>query len=469
MNIYRIYIVLMLLAVIFQTVLADPIFDSPVDYSVGTYPISICGADFDGDLDNDLAVANNGSSSVSVLINNGNGTFQSPVDYPVVGSPVDIVAADFTGDLQVDLAITCTSPSAVLILAGNGDGIFQDTVINIGDTPAEPRALCAGDFDNDSENDLAVVGGWNQTSFGCAYINGFDFYENHFTYEGASPYDVVTADFDGDNDDDLAVLDYISRYIYIYRSAGLYGWFGTWAFRYYDSGFDQMFCADVNGDTIMDIIGAVGGDNGGYEIFPGHGNCTFGPGSCTDSIGPMTNLYVTDFDADGDLDIALTGESLDSVFIALNDNSGSFSTPSAFYSGGGSSFIFAIELNGDNYNDLVVAHIASNTVSVLINGSGTDLEDDYLASLPGTYWLSNNYPNPFNSLTLIKYYLQQQSQVNIDIFDILGRKIQTLAEGIQPSGNYQARWDASSQSSGIYIYKLQAGDYTETKKMLLLK
>ena len=129
MNIYRIYIVLMLLAVIFQTVLADPIFDSPVDYSVGTYPISICGADFDGDLDNDLAVANNGSSSVSVLINNGNGTFQSPVDYPVVGSPVDIVAADFTGDLQVDLAITCTSPSAVLILAGNGDGIFQDTVI----------------------------------------------------------------------------------------------------------------------------------------------------------------------------------------------------------------------------------------------------------------------------------------------------------------------------------------------------
>jgi hypothetical protein len=89
--------------------------------------------------------------------------------------------------------------------------------------------------------------------------------------------------------------------------------------------------------------------------------------------------------------------------------------------------------------------------------------------LPAPFFLSQNYPNPFNAQTTIQYYLPNESIVTIDIFDILGRKIETLVEGIMPAGNRQATWDAGGQSSGLYFYKIKAGDYIETKMCLLLK
>ena len=76
-----------------------------------------------------------------------------------------------------------------------------------------------GDFDNDGDSDLAVACWEGNTQCVRAYINdfgGYYFYENPITYEGNSPYDIVSADFNGDNDDDLAVLDYLSRFVYIY-------------------------------------------------------------------------------------------------------------------------------------------------------------------------------------------------------------------------------------------------------------
>jgi hypothetical protein len=102
-----------------------------------------------------------------------------------------------------------------------------------------------------------------------------------------------------------------------------------------------------------------------------------------------------------------------------------------------------------------------------IHRTVVDAVDDG-AQLPDKISLSA-YPNPFNAQTTIQYSLPEQSQVTIDIFDILGRKIETLAEGIKPAGNHQAIWDASDQSSGIYIYRIKAGEKIETKKMVLLK
>jgi hypothetical protein len=90
-------------------------------------------------------------------------------------------------------------------------------------------------------------------------------------------------------------------------------------------------------------------------------------------------------------------------------------------------------------------------------------------TLPEAAALKQNYPNPFNGQTIIKYNLLGQSTVSIDIFDILGRKMETLEEGIMPAGEHQMIWDASGQSSGIYFYRIKAGDYSETKRMLYLR
>jgi hypothetical protein len=88
---------------------------------------------------------------------------------------------------------------------------------------------------------------------------------------------------------------------------------------------------------------------------------------------------------------------------------------------------------------------------------------------PNTFSLSQNYPNPFNPATTIKYDLPSPCRVRIDIYDILGRRVATLADEEQPAGVHQAIWNAQDKSSGIYFYRIQAGEFVETKKMMLMK
>jgi len=95
--------------------------------------------------------------------------------------------------------------------------------------------------------------------------------------------------------------------------------------------------------------------------------------------------------------------------------------------------------------------------------------DDQEPKLPIQFSLSQNYPNPFNASTTISYTLPCQSDVTLDIYDILGRKVQTLVSRNQPAGYHRVIWQANEFTSGIYFYKLQAGEYIETKKMMLLR
>lgn len=88
---------------------------------------------------------------------------------------------------------------------------------------------------------------------------------------------------------------------------------------------------------------------------------------------------------------------------------------------------------------------------------------------PRYFSLNQNYPNPFNVETLIEYNLEIASEIKIEIYNILGSKVETLFNGEKPAGNHQIIWNAESQPSGVYFYRLQAGDYTEIRKMVLLK
>ncbi len=118
------------------------------------------------------------------------------------------------------------------------------------------------------------------------------------------------------------------------------------------------------------------------------------------------------------------------------------------------------------------------------NGEAPDMgasESDVVASvegeetLPTEFSLSQNYPNPFNPSTTIKYSILNQSNVTLKVFDVLGRELRTLINKEQPQGNYEAEFDASNLTSGIYFYRIQvyapgrAMDFVETKKMILLR
>jgi parallel beta-helix repeat protein len=95
--------------------------------------------------------------------------------------------------------------------------------------------------------------------------------------------------------------------------------------------------------------------------------------------------------------------------------------------------------------------------------------DDYLNLIPKRLDLMQNYPNPFNASTVIRYSLPSASDVTISIYDILGRRVETLVQGEQPAGYHRIVWDASDLSSGIYFYRIKTGNYSRTNKMILLR
>jgi len=100
--------------------------------------------------------------------------------------------------------------------------------------------------------------------------------------------------------------------------------------------------------------------------------------------------------------------------------------------------------------------------------TGSFLEGD-LADLPSEFALLSNYPNPFNASTVISYELPVSSHVKLEIYNLFGQKVATLVDGEQQAGYRSVVWDASEVSSGLYFYKLTAGDYSATKSMNLLK
>jgi hypothetical protein len=107
-------------------------------------------------------------------------------------------------------------------------------------------------------------------------------------------------------------------------------------------------------------------------------------------------------------------------------------------------------------------------VSQILYGhpQGIDNPND---QIPGRFALAQNYPNPFNAQTLIQYNLPVESDVNLTVFDILGRQVETLIDGYQNAGSHQVIWDADNSPSGIYFYMIKADNSVETKRMTLIR
>jgi hypothetical protein len=89
--------------------------------------------------------------------------------------------------------------------------------------------------------------------------------------------------------------------------------------------------------------------------------------------------------------------------------------------------------------------------------------------LPTNFTLNQNYPNPFNPSTTVSYALPSDVPVTLKVYNSIGQEVATLVDGLQPAGVHQAVWDAKGLPSGVYIYRLNAGTFVETKKMTLMK
>ena len=100
--------------------------------------------------------------------------------------------------------------------------------------------------------------------------------------------------------------------------------------------------------------------------------------------------------------------------------------------------------------------------------------DDFGAISPNEFWLAQNFPNPFNPETVIRYQLPEHQHVMLKIVDLRGQTVTTLVNDVQFSGNYEVKWDGkdvrgNAAASGFYLYQLRAGNFSETRKMLLIR
>jgi hypothetical protein len=458
-----------------NSVLVAQIFAPAVSYTVGLRPYNLVSADFDGDGDFDLATTANGAfesdgiDSVCILLNNGAGTFATPVKYSVGDAP-SLIESDLDNDGDIDLAASDYYTNNVYILLNNGAGVFV-LASSFASGGINGHKLCATDLDGDGDNDLAVPNsGSNNLS---VFLNNGNatFSAPVLTITGTRPNAVISADLDKDGDADLVVTNNGAATISILLNNGN----GTFATKvdYPVRFFPQSpSLADYDGDGCLDLAVPNAGPSTPYvSVMMGNCDGTFDPKVDLPGCRPHT-IASADFDKDGDIDMAVTNNECNNVSIFLNTGDGTFAPHFTLPAGIGTQHIIAADFDKDGNIDLAASNfdnngVPGNTVSVFINQTVTSAPTE--SGLPQTYSLYQNYPNPFNPTTAISYQLSAVSNVSLKIFDILGREVATLVNHEMKPGSYEATWDAAGIASGVYLYRLQAGEFTETKKLLLIR
>lgn len=192
-------------------------------------------------------------------------------------------------------------------------------------------------------------------------------------------------------------------------------------------------------------------------------------GPILDPIGPQTtqegvnlNFAVSATDPDGT--IPFLGTSIlpvGATFADNGDGTGLFDWTPDLTQGGTYSITFYA--TDGMLADFEVVPITVNESDVTYSSSGSQ------DNLPDSYSLDQNYPNPFNPTTRIGFAMPEAANVRVEIFNLLGQKVETLLDSRMEAGHHFVDWNASRLSSGVYFYILQAGDFSDMKKMLLLK
>ncbi|MCH8300131.1 MAG: T9SS type A sorting domain-containing protein [Candidatus Marinimicrobia bacterium] len=129
-------------------------------------------------------------------------------------------------------------------------------------------------------------------------------------------------------------------------------------------------------------------------------------------------------------------------------------------------------LRGVAFSDLTSGTVVGDDGVILRTTSGgmvVSVKENLHSHLPRSHMLRQNYPNPFNPTTTIEYELANAGKVQLIVYNLLGQEIERLVDGTKSAGKHNINWDASNLASGVYLYRLQAGDFVQTRKMVLLK
>ncbi len=463
--------------------------------------------DVDGDGLSDMIYIYRYNTTLYVLtkFNNGDGTWTDVNVSTPYGTIVDsypINTGDFNGDGKMDIVFTYYSSSRVYIsmLLSDGDGTWTRYYKYYTGYGSEifDGSIVIGDASNDGCDDIIFIysymGDFSIATTVSRTSGGTWSKYEEMIMDAPDPevYDAIPGDFNGDGDIDFAFAhDHNSKLnITLFTSNGDRTW--SWTYHEFSSYGsyaygDRLVVGDVSGDGWDDLvfIYRLSGELKILSIW----KASTGWGSCLQTHTDGTNVDVNpvlsgDFNGDDLLDFAFWGydwsenglnvrwrnSNGDGTWGALyqifpNDPEVSYVPYAAnFDSDDRADILFTYQNSSNmmNYNLKTSSAMVASFSKRLSNES----EETHIAK---SYELSQNYPNPFNPSTTIRYSLKENGKVKLSVFNLQGRKVAQLVNAAQSMGTYELTWDASSLPSGIYIYRLQAGEFVDTKKMTLLK
>ncbi|MFZ0214201.1 MAG: FG-GAP-like repeat-containing protein [Candidatus Acidiferrales bacterium] len=342
--------------------------------ATGNGPVAVVSADFNGDGNADLAVANHNDNTVSIFLGNGDGTFNSNGTLATGNGPDALVTADFNGDGFTDLAVLNQTDNTVSIFLGNGDGTFA--LKGTYATGTNPVAMVSGDFNNDGHTDLAIV---NQTDNTVSILlgNGDGTFQPQTVFAtGKTPSAITTADFNGDSKLDLAVTNQAANTISIFLGNGD----GTFTSKGpLATGNAPMAIAsgefDLNNNTNIGLL-ALNQTDDTISVYLGAGDGTFtlsntfGLNNASSSGNKPVAITTGDFNIDGLADLAVTDEDANTVAVFIGNGDGTFALPLILATGTGPIGLAAGTFEGTAHPPgLAIADSTANTLTIILDNA----------------------------------------------------------------------------------------------------
>ena len=339
------------------------------DYDVGAEPVSVVVGQFNGDSHLDLAIADNGDifndGDVYLLFGNGDGTFGNDNSFAAHDGPRSVASADFNGDKHADLAVANDSSNDVSVLLGAGDGTFhpaQPKNVGVGNTP---HAIVAGFFNADAHPDLATA---NEGSDNVSVLLG----KGDGTFSGPTDVDVgsepvslAVGDFNGDTNLDLVTANSDSDNASVLLGNGQGGFGGR---RDHGTGTDPLSVAvgDFDGDGVSDLAFAVRYPfSSAVSVLLGEGGANFGEHTDFPAGQLPQSVAVGEFNVDAQADLGVA-DTQAGVSVLLGAGNGTFSDPLPFHADFAHSVTVA-DLNADGRDDMATADAEADQVTVLLN------------------------------------------------------------------------------------------------------
>uniref|UniRef100_A0A7V2ZIP6 T9SS type A sorting domain-containing protein n=1 Tax=Ignavibacterium album TaxID=591197 RepID=A0A7V2ZIP6_9BACT len=470
----------------------NDMFGEPFITELSGTAFSIAAAKYDNFLADGLAIPDYDNNQVLLYHNNDNQTFSLSGTLQTLYPPTVVKFFDIDEDNNLDLIIGLDANS-VQISFGDGTGGFPLSLVL--ESPGRVRSMEVGILNSIQEPRLFLTieagGGFPPLSSFLGFIEEWqpgywDIWpilepgtNNPDTIHSVMD-DFAIANFDSEpNQEIFALTAGTLGDAYIFNDTIISGSFHSYAthYRYIfgniaSYGTSSIEIDDFDGDGDNDIL-STGYDSDELILIKNQGDLVF---SDEEIITRQTEGFVVmDYENDGDKDIVTMNRRLETngITVFLNDGQGNFIVRENCYfpyADGVPWSIIASDFDLDGRTDIAITS-TSDSLYVLYNlGGGTvGVRDQEVTEIPTSFSLSQNFPNPFNPTTTIQYSLPQAEDVTLKVYNLLGEEVKTLVNDYQQAGKHSVQINVNNLPSGVYFYRIQAGNFVQTKKMILIK